>query len=85
MKKGAMNKLLDKIEDYYERNENLFLDCSEKIKEGEENETRGEEEERELELLISSLGGNKPSRPVHMPGYPEWVQLHVDKCVRYDM
>ncbi len=64
-----MNKLLEKIEDYYGRNEQLFLESSEKeTNKGEQ--TRGEDE-GELELMISSLGSQKVSRPVHMPGYPE--------------
>ena len=70
MKKADMNQLLEKIEDYYERNEKLFLDCSEETKQGEVSQTK-EEDERELELLISSLGIETSSRPVHMPGYPE--------------
>lgn len=71
MKKADMSKLLEKIEEYYERNEQLFLGSSE---EGEEEESHREGEgsqtkERELELLISSLGSSR--RSVHMPGYPE--------------
>ena len=70
-KKGAVEKLIEKIEDYYERNEQLFRDC------GEEEEEKGggakmtKEEEKELEFLISSLDDSGPSRAVHMPGYPE--------------
>jgi hypothetical protein len=73
MKKADMNKLLEKIEDYYERNEQLFLDCSEKeTNERELSQSQSkEEDEGELELMISSLGSQKVSRPVHMPGYPE--------------
>ena len=64
-----MTKLLDKIEDYHERNEKLFQDCDG----GDEREASqtGDEEEKELKFLISSLDGDCPSRPVHMPGYPE--------------
>ena len=67
-----MSELLDKLEDYYERNEKLFLDCSlEESGDGEASRREKEEEERELEMLISSLGNEKALRPVHMPGYPE--------------
>ena len=67
-----MSELLDKLEDYYERNEQLFLDSShEESGDGEASRREKEEEERELELLISSLGNERGSRPVHMPGYPE--------------
>ena len=69
MKKMDMNELLEKIEDYYERNEKLFQDCCDD-KEGEPSQTK-EESERELDMSISSLGSQKTSRPVHMPGYPE--------------
>ena len=65
-KKGAMDKLINKIEDYYERNEQLFVEDG-----VEERLTDEGEEERELELLISSLNDDLPSSPVHMPGYPE--------------
>lgn len=69
-----MNKLLEKIEDYYERNEQLFQESSEEgTNEGEmsQSQTKEEDTERELKVLISSLGSQKTSRPVHMPGYPE--------------
>ena len=61
-----MDKLIKKIEDYYERNEQLFVEDG-----GEERLNDEGEEERELELLISSLNNDLPSSPVHMPGYPE--------------
>ena len=71
MKKADMNKVLEKIEDYYDRNEQLFLESSEeKSSETSEKQTE-EEDKKELEFLISSLGSQKASRPVHMPGYPE--------------
>ena len=63
-KKGAMAKLLEKIEDYYERNEHLFLNSCGAVE-------ATEQEEKELEFLISSLDENGPTRTVHMPGYPE--------------
>ena len=67
MKKADMNKLLEKIEDYYDRNEQLFLESSDETSEIQTEE----EDKKELELLISSLGSQKASRSVHMPGYPE--------------
>ncbi len=68
MKKADINKLLDKIENYYERNEKLFMETN---KETEGDVSQTEEEKREFEFLISSYGSEKASRPVHMPGYPE--------------
>ena len=70
MKKVEMIKLLDKIEDYYERNEKLFLETVDKETEGEVSQTE-ENDKKELEMLISSMGSKKASRLVHMPGYPE--------------
>ena len=72
-KKRDVEKLIEKVEEYYERSEQLFRDgCDEE--EGEENgggAKEAEEEGRELEFLISSLDDSGPSRAVHMPGYPE--------------
>ena len=67
-KKGAMSRLLKRIEEYYEGNEHLFLSGDEG-KEGRVVVT--EDEAKELEFLISSLDENGPARTVHMPGYPE--------------
>ena len=68
-KKEAMSRLLEKIEEYYDRNKHLFLSSDEGKEEGRGGMT--EEEEKELESLISSLDENGPARAVHMPGYPE--------------
>ena len=70
-KKGAMSRLLEKIEEYYERNEHLFLSSDKGTEEGGVGVGVADEEEKELEHLISSLDENGPARAVHMPGYPE--------------
>ena len=69
-KKGAVDKLIQKIEEFYERNEQLFQNYDVEGEEERGGVNLGEEEERELEFLISSLD-DSPSRSVHMPGYPE--------------
>lgn len=63
MTKTAMRALLSRIEDFYEKSEQVFL--------------RADDEEAEPlgEFLATALDSErvKPKRPVHMPGYPESV------------
>lgn len=64
----ALDAAIEKIEDFYERNGQLFCDDSGE-KEADEKGLNVEEEE-ELERVLSSLNDGR-SRSVHMPGYPE--------------
>lgn len=58
--KTEMKKLLKRIEEHYQREEEVFRAGG-----------RDEEEEEKFEFLISSDEPTLPKRPVHMPGYPE--------------
>ena len=61
-KKSDKIKLLTAIEDFYEKQENEFLENT--------GESGGKEK---AEFIISSMESKIPQRAVHMPGYPELV------------
>lgn len=67
-----MNRLFEKIEQYYREREEEFWAMGR----GEE---AGKGEEREFEFLISGDHPRDLKRSVHMPGYPEYV--HVSMCI----
>ena len=60
--KTAMSKLLEEIEEFYSRRRKEFRSAG------------GRGKDIRVEFIICSLESLIPSRPVHMPGYPESVK-----------
>lgn len=67
MTKAKMKQLLQRIEEHYQKREEIFRAGGE----GEGDVGAEEDEEDRVQFLISSEESMLPKRPVHMPGYPE--------------
>ena len=69
-KKKSHSKALAQIEEHYQRKQEVFQSGG---REGVAEEEGDEEEEENCQFIIGSVEGVTGKRPIHMPGYPEYI------------